>query len=113
MTEVDTRVRNLLASKPEVGDVLTSKDGESVPVTIDVRPDSGKGVTEVWFVNACVDPEGTGWYLSSVSRGLKILISLTSQDVLREKFGQNLITVVSLKVVRKTPKGTALIAELA
>lgn len=104
------RFRELLNNKPVPGDTLCPKDKDSVRVNVQTREDRG---SFVMFVNAVVDDDGTGWFLSEGSVGLKCLITPSSQQVLLDEFDMlNDLKVVGLRVVRHNQRGTALICEV-
>lgn len=108
------RFEELRAAKPDAGDILTTKDGEPVPVFVENKPDRGKGAMRVVYTNALIDHDCTGWYLSPEKNGLKVLILPRSQDRLIERNGGSIegLSVSELRVIRQNEKGTALICEL-
>ena len=103
------RFRELLDNKPSPGDTLTSQDSQPVKVNVQT-----KGTGEyVMFINAIVDDEGTGWFLSEGSVGLKCLIMPSSQETLLDSSDMlSDLRAKALRVVRHNQRGTALICEV-
>jgi len=109
--EREIAFQKLLGEKPPPGTILTSEDGEPVPVYVEAHPDTGGRVV---YTNALIDYDCTGWYLSRQTTGLKVLVLPRSQKTLIDRNGGSTerLTVLRLRVVRHNQKGTALIAEV-
>ena len=96
------QLRRLLDAKPAVGTVLRAKDGTGVPVTVQRRVRPGGGLLTL-LVNAHVDEEATGWFLTPEERGLKCLILPISQKALIQGNNGNTkgLCVKAVRVVRQ------------
>lgn len=111
-------LEKILKSPPKYGSIVTSKDGEPVPVYVDTYADNrdkpGSGATRVMFVNIAVDLEHTGWYLTSASRGLKgLVLPLAQKWLIDSNKGSHVgLEVTSLRVVRHNKAKTALLCEV-
>ena len=99
--------------KPRPGEVVTSKD-EDIVVFIENRPNFKKEgeMMKVMYVNAAIDEECSGWYLTNDTKGLKCLILPNSQSTLLERYPTGAVTLRELRVVRMNKAKTALITEL-
>ena len=107
--------RWLFQNKPKSGDILTSIDGEDIPVFVERRVHNDGGYMLMMFANALIDEDCTGWYLTpdDTNKALRALIIPDSQDLLIEE-NENRVSdlyVSALKVIKQNEKGTALICE--
>lgn len=111
------RFASLCRNKPTSGMVLRSKSGEGISVTV-----HHKQTWETWdstklrmmFVNAAIDDEATGWFLTNKSIGLKCIFLMESQERLVDTFKGNLaaMTVQEVVVIRQSRYGNALLCEV-
>lgn len=107
MTNAD--FQTLKRKQPEHGDVLISLTGKPVVLTEEQREENGK-IKKGIFCRTLVSVEQGGWFLTDEGVGLVCMIMPESQATLvRNDVGQ--YTVKSLRVVRYTASGRALLCE--
>lgn len=108
---------NLLKENiPGSGDTLRGMDGEAIRIRTEWKPAEEKGgkKSRTMYVNALIDPDCLGWWLSNYKDGLKILVCPESQEKLLEKYGvsHGNITVKALRIIRRGFKNSSLVAEI-
>ena len=98
----------MIENKPDTGDVLTSKDGERIPLHVD------KKRSRV-FCNVAVDSDRTGWYLIPVEFGLKCIVQTEDPAFMpawtKAAKGETHF-ISSVRVLRRSLSGTSLIVRV-
>lgn len=108
-----TRMARLLSDKPTVNSILKIEGTTPVNVTVQIKPDRGRGETLLMFVHARVNEGCTAWVLSDCSHGLVCLILPDSQEKLwRQKKYTGDMSVVALRVIGFNKNRTALKCEI-
>lgn len=99
----------LRENKPSEGEVVISLDGDPVPVRVETG-----FIERKMFVNAIIDDDCTGWYLSSGNRGLKmVLVPEAQEQLIALNYGSlGNLKVSALRVVRASFAGTCLLSTL-
>ena len=117
MSDRTEKFQWLVKNKPQANELLSSKDGNPVPVCVERKwNDRDPCPKMLMYVNALIDSECTGWYLTGIDtqKALKVLIMPDSQDILIDSNDGRIdnLSVAGLRVVRHNERGTALITEL-
>jgi len=120
MTDIETWSKEydeLMKNKPSTGDILTTSDGSKAVLTIELLDKSppfvyGRAyVPEVvgahlgWFLQGGDSPDVHGWKCILMSRARTELIAKLGMS-------HDTVEVVSLRVVRESQSGKALLCEV-
>lgn len=108
--------KEMCRTRPGPGMELINKAGESVEIFCSWQrsPNDLTGEVEdvmIFFVNAAVDQEATGWYLTPENRGLKCLITKDSVERFKLKDRED-FRISKVRVIRLAKSGRAIVVEI-
>ena len=106
----DFRNEFLRENPPEIGHIIYCKEKEPARVYVKYDKEQNRWIM---YVNAIVDYECTGWYLTSEDKGLKCLINPSTQEYLKDEYNgeEERFRLFKVRVVNVTSEGRALVVE--
>lgn len=107
-----------IANPPQENDVLTTKDGKPVKLTVELHAGHKPLVYAKAYVPDCVG-EQLGWFAHSIDEntryGWKVIMLPRTRDLIIRRFGikPQDIPVKSVRVIRPSDSGQSLLGEVA